>query len=194
MIQLINVCKSYGEVKVFENLNISFEYGSRTAIMGPSGCGKTTLFMILASLLKTDSGKITGLDGKKISAVFQEDRLCENLSLFANIKIVCKNNVRRGEILSAIESLHLGEFADKPIKKLSGGMKRRAAIIRALLADYDILLLDEPFNGLDDASKQFTADFILRMCKNRTLIMITHNKNDAELLGCSIFNFKSLIA
>ncbi len=184
MIKLEKVTKSFGEHNVLDNLYLSFDKGSRTAIMGPSGSGKTTLFMILAGIISPDSGKICGTEGLRFSAVFQDDRLCENLSLYANIKLVTPKNVSKSDILSAIRELGLDGYENKPVSTLSGGMKRRASVIRAILAEFDVIVLDEPFNGLDTDTRAATAKYILDRLDNRTLIMITHNPEDVKLLGC----------
>ncbi len=184
MIKLEKVTKSFGEHNVLDNLTLSFDTGSRTAIMGPSGCGKTTLFMLVAGLISPDFGKIVRSEDMRFSAVFQDDRLCENLSLYANIKLVVSKSVGKAEILNDIEKLGLEDFENKPVSVLSGGMKRRASIIRAMLADFDTLILDEPFNGLDEKTRKEAADYILDKLDNRTLILITHNPDDVKLLGC----------
>lgn len=192
MIEFKNIKKLYGGKLVFDSLNLSLTPGSRTAIMGPSGCGKTTALMMLASLEVPDGGEIVGLENKRVSMVFQDDRLCENLSLYANIKIVCSAEKRRSDIVEAAQALGLGESLNKAASKLSGGMKRRAAIIRAMLADFDVLLLDEPFNGLDADAKRQTAEFINTNLNGRTVVLVTHNPDDAELLGCEKLLFDEI--
>ena len=192
MIKFENVSKMYGGKLIFDSLNLTLEPGSRTAIMGPSGCGKTTALMILAGLETQDGGDITGVENKRVSMVFQDDRLCENLSLYANVKIVCSQNKRKSEIADAASELGLGDSINKAASKLSGGMRRRAAILRAMLADFDILLLDEPFNGLDPDAKRQTAQFIVSRLDNRTVLLVTHNPDDAELLGCERIMFEEI--
>ncbi len=192
MIKLENISKLYGGKPVFDSLNLTLEPGSRTAIMGPSGCGKTTALMMLASLESPDGGEITGLENKRVSMVFQDDRLCENLSLYANVKIVCSRDKKKSEIAEAAALLGLGDSINKAASKLSGGMRRRAAILRAMLADFDILLLDEPFNGLDADAKRQTAEFINTRLNGRTLLLVTHNPEDAELLGCEKHLFEEI--
>ena len=192
MIEFKNIKKLYGGKPVFDSMNLSLAPGSRTAVMGPSGCGKTTALMMLASLEVPDGGEITGLENKRISMVFQDDRLCENLSLYANIKIACSAEKRRSDIADASQALGLGESLNKAASKLSGGMKRRAAIIRAMLADFDVLLLDEPFNGLDAEAKRMTAEFINKNLNGRTVVLVTHNPDDAELLECEKILFEEI--
>ncbi|MBQ7821322.1 MAG: ABC transporter ATP-binding protein [Clostridia bacterium] len=184
MIILRSICKSFDGHDVLNNFNISFDDGSRSALMGPSGCGKTTLFKIISGLEKPDSGTLSGTESMRFSAVFQDDRLCENMSLYANMKLVCPKSTKKSEILNGIQELGLGGFENKPVSTLSGGMKRRASVLRAMLAEFDTLILDEPFNGLDRESKAVTSKYILDRLNSRTLIIITHNPEDAELLEC----------
>ena len=111
---------------------------------GSSGKGKTTLLRILIGLEKADNGKITGMEGKDISVVFQEDRLCENLNVLSNIRLVQeKKKEGKQEFLKKVqkglEEVGLLECSHQPVKELSGGMKRRVAILRALYAKWDIL-------------------------------------------------------
>ena len=192
MIKLENVSKLYGGKPVFDSLNLTLAHGDRVAIMGPSGCGKTTALMMLAGLEVQDGGNISGLDNKRVSMVFQDDRLCENLSLYANVKIVCPPDRKRADITSAADALGLGDSINKAASKLSGGMRRRAAILRAMLAEFDLLLLDEPFNGLDAEAKRQTAKFILDKLDGRAVLLVTHNPEDAELLGCKKLLFDEI--
>jgi NitT/TauT family transport system ATP-binding protein len=147
--------------------------------MAPSGMGKTTLLRIMMGLEKPDSGKISGMDGLKISAVFQEDRLCEYLNPIANIGLV-NSKLTKDEILSALESFGLIECAYRRTSKLSGGMKRRVAILRALLAEYDIMFMDEPFKGLDTGTKDVVISEILSRTKGKTIIFVTHDIEEKE--------------
>ena len=133
--------------------------------MAPSGKGKTTLLNILLGLEPYDKGRIRGLEGRKKSAVFQEDRLCENLSSRANIRMIrerkisgCREFSKKME--EGLEALELKEWGNQPVRELSGGMKRRTAILRALLADWEILFMDEPFKGLDIETKKKVMEYV----------------------------------
>ncbi len=179
-IVLSGVSKAYGENLVLNKLSATFEYGKVNAIMSASGVGKTTLLRVMCGLEKMDSGEISGLDVKKIAVVFQEDRLCENLNALANIKFV--TNKSEPQILSALAKIGLSEFEYFPVNKLSGGMKRRVAILRALLSEYDILFLDEPFKGLDVDTKLSVMEYTKEMIKGKTVILITHDEEEAEFL------------
>lgn len=176
------ISKSYGQEQVLKDFSCDFPEGKLTCIMGRSGGGKTTLIKLLMGLEKPTEGSIEGLLGKKLSAVFQEDRLCENLSAAANIRLVCRNHVSDEELKSAFQRVCLNEVWRKPVRELSGGMRRRVAILRALFAEYDFLILDEPLKGLDEETKQKTAVYILEKTQGKTVLVVTHDEEEAKLL------------
>ena len=188
MIRLESICKSYGDNKVLEDINLAFAPGL-TCLMGPSGIGKTTLANIIAGLLPADSGEISGLDGKKISMVFQEDRLLEWETAITNLLFVMKkgtgkDNRNRARLL--LTQAGLAGSLEKKAAELSGGMKRRVCLCRALVAEYDVLILDEPFKGLDSGIKPSVMAMVLEYaCANpdKTVICITHDPLEAEYLG-----------
>ncbi len=194
MIVLENICKKYGDLVVLNNFNIAFKKNEISCIMGQSGIGKTTLLRLIMGLEKQDSGSIKGVENAKFSAVFQEDRLCENLDVYANLMLahLYKNDgaaLLKTKLDEGLEQLGLGGIGGKKVLELSGGMKRRIAILRALFANYDVLLLDEPFKGLDDDTKQKTIEYLQREVKNKTVIYITHDKSEFEhLTPHEIFN------
>ncbi len=176
------LCKSYGSEKVLTDFTCTFPEGKLTCIMGRSGGGKTTLIRILLGLEKADKGRVEGLSGKKIRAVFQEDRLCENLSAAANIRLVCKTHLSDEELKAAFQRVCLEEVVGKPVRELSGGMKRRVAILRALFSEYDCLILDEPLKGLDEETKRQTVSYLLEQTKGKTVLAVTHEEEDTVLL------------
>lgn len=176
-----NVSKSYGEQVVLKKLTVRFPEEKISCIMGPSGCGKTTLMRILLGLERADEGRVEGVPYGKISAVFQEDRLCENVSAIRNLKLVSEKD--EAELRREMEALRLGEAFGKSVRELSGGMKRRVAILRALLAPCGCIMMDEPLKGLDEETKIVTAGYIRKNAKEKTLIVITHDRQDLELLG-----------
>ena len=193
MIEMIGLCKSYEEQSVYNHLNLSIKEAQVTSILGPSGCGKTTLLRILAGLEPYDSGEIIGLENKRIAYMFQEDRLMPWLNVWQNIAYVLKTKYNKQQIEEKIEHLlrilQLESYRDYPINKLSGGMRRRVALGRAFIYESEILLLDEPFKGLDEALKETLYEAILNEVKmaKRTVICVTHDVKEATSLGDCIY-------
>lgn len=185
MIKLLNIQKSFDGKEVIKDLTIEIENGEKVCIMGGSGAGKTTLLDIILALAKPDSGIVTGLD-KNISAVFQEDRLCEGFSAVGNIVAVTGKSVPREDIKNLLIELGLSGSEEKNVTELSGGMRRRVAIARALLVKSDIIVMDEPFKGLDDETKKKVINTVLEYIKGKTLIVATHDREDIELLGARL--------
>ncbi|MGN0026000.1 MAG: ATP-binding cassette domain-containing protein [Clostridium sp.] len=172
-----NLKKRYNDKVVLNNFNYTFKDKTISFIMGASGVGKTTLIKILMGLVQADDGKVIGINNKKISVVFQEDSLCENLSVLLNIKLVCEN-ISNLEIQNSLDLLDLKDCMHKRVRELSGGMKRRIAIIRALLYDFDLLIMDEPFKGLDKETKIKVMDFVISKLENKSAIIITHDMDE----------------
>lgn len=179
MISVENLMKSFDGKKVIDNLNVVLKEGRTTTIMGTSGCGKTTFAMILLGLLIPDSGTIKGLEGKRISAVFQEDRLVEHLSAIDNIKMVLGSDPDIEEVRRQLATVELeGALTTKPISQLSGGQKRRVAIVRAMMAKSDFICLDEPFKGLDADTKQRVMEYVKKNISGKTALLITHDMDE----------------
>lgn len=178
---LDKVTKCYADLRVLDG--ISLEISENTAIMGASGKGKTTLLRIIAGLESADSGNVLFSQKQKISMVFQEDRLFEDFGAVENITAVIGRE-RRTEATEVLSELLIdpSELA-KPVRDYSGGMKRRVAIARALLADHNILLLDEPFKGLDEETRDKTAQVIRRYSEEKLVLLVTHDPREADLLG-----------
>ena len=189
-IRIEHLNKSYHDRPVLQDLSLSIPIGQITAVMAPSGVGKTTLLRILMGLETADSGKIEGLDGLRLSAVFQEDRLCANLSPVSNIRLVTGASLSRQEILSALEQTGLSDCAGQPARELSGGQRRRVALLRALLAPWDLLLLDEPFKGLDTETRKQIMDYVLlhfHKKPGRTALLVTHDESEASYMAGNVF-------
>lgn len=187
MIRLENINKSFGSKAVLCGFSANFEQGKRYCIMGTSGGGKTTLLNIILGLQKADSGSITGLP-ENISAVFQEDRLCEPYSAVANVQAVTGRSVPEEEIISLLNDLGLGGSERMPVCKLSGGMRRRVALARALLAKSELIILDEAFKGLDDATRERVISVLCEYSAGKTLILATHDLRDAQSLSAKVLN------
>lgn len=182
MLKAENITKRFGELTVLDGFSYEFADGSFTVIMGASGCGKSTLLSVLMGTLAPDSGTVTW-DSGKLSAVFQEDRLCENLSVLSNLRLVLGKSKDRPSLIKELEAVGIAESANKPARELSGGMKRRLALVRALLADHDLLFLDEPFKGLDEDTKQAVMAYTKEKTSGKTVILVTHDKTEAEYFG-----------
>lgn len=192
-ISLHRVCKSFDGRILFDNLDLTLNAGQITCIMGKSGCGKTTLMRMLMGLEPPDSGSITGIKNIRFSAVFQEDRLCPSLSASANAAISLPDCFTRSHSDEILNSLGLGGDLFKPVSDMSGGMRRRVALARALAADYDLLLLDEPFTGLDLAARNRCIQSILKYAPNKTLLIVTHDPDIPSLLDGNILDLESIL-
>lgn len=174
------VCRSYGTEKVLQDFTDTFPAGQVTGIMAPSGAGKTTLLRIAAGLEKPDSGTVAGTD-RRLAAVFQENRLCEYLTAEANIRLV-RPELSDETVRKAMADFGLNDCAGKNVSAFSGGMKRRTAILRALLSDWDILLLDEPFTGLDERTGAAVIAGTRSYCRGRTVIFVTHDPEESAAM------------
>lgn len=177
-----DITKAYGEKSVLSSLNLYFKEKEITCIMAPSGFGKTTLLNCMMGLEMPDTGEIKGMPGR-FSAVFQEDRLCEQFSALTNIQMVCGNHVTKDLIGRHLEEAGLFESSSLIVSKMSGGMKRRIAIVRAIIAEGELVILDEPFKGMDTDTRIRMINYIKRHQNKRSILIVTHNAQDAELLG-----------
>ena len=177
-----HLCKSFDGKMVLDHVSLTLESGGTACLMAPSGRGKTTLLRCIAGLEAPDSGQITDLS-ERIAYVFQEDRLCDGFSAVDNIRLVTGKALGEGEIRRHLEELGLAGSLDQPVRELSGGMRRRVVISRAVCFGADLLLLDEPFKGLDDEARQQTADYILRHRGAAAILCVTHDREDAAALG-----------
>lgn len=179
-LKFCGVCKAYGEKQVFRDFDLTVGAGETVVLMGRSGCGKTTLLHLSAGLRRPDAGTITGVP-ERIAMVFQEDRLCGEFSPVWNIRLAA--NRPEDEIRAHLAELGLAVEADSPVETLSGGMKRRVTVARAVLCGGDLLLLDEAFRGLDGETLRETVAYVRRHCAGKTILCATHNETVAALLG-----------
>lgn len=188
-IQMKNVHKSFEDNVIFEDLNLLINHNDKLALMGPSGRGKTTLLSLICGTLEPCQGAITGQGNQKISKVFQEDRLLPYKSGLSNILFPIK--WPKSRIQTAIDLLTevgLGQDIHKKAALYSGGMKRRLALCRALLTDFDLMILDEPFKGLDTALKPQIMKLVKDHIEDKTLIIVTHDIVEAEFFEASVVN------
>ena len=187
MIDVIGVSKSYAGQKILDDINVRFEDGRIYCLMGKSGIGKTTFLRMIMGLEKPDSGSI--MVDSDITAMFQEDRLIMDRTPVDNVYFVTKGHGKYSDrklIAKALSEILPKYCLDKPVSQLSGGMKRRTALARAMLSDRNIVVLDEPFTGLDGEARRDAIQFILDYQSDRTVILVTHDKRDADMLNAGI--------
>jgi NitT/TauT family transport system ATP-binding protein len=186
-----DITKYYNNVPVLKGCTLELKEEKITCIMGPSGSGKTTLLRILMGLTQADSGLIEGLNNKRITAVFQEDRLCGYLDSITNIKLVCRKELGIERIQVELKAVGLADIQNKKVSHLSGGMKRRVAIVRAMLADSDIIVMDEPFKGLDEQLKCQVIEYVKQKSMGKTVVIVTHDKKEVEQLEAELVYLNS---
>lgn len=192
---LEDVTVSFNEKKVLDHMDARLDAGGIYCIMGQSGCGKTTLLRVCAGLQKPTEGRayymsdsVPGKNAgkKKIGMAFQEDRLCMQLSALNNVLLAADHKYSTETIISLCGEIFPKEALQQPAGQLSGGMKRRIAVARAVLSDADCLLLDEPFAGLDEANHECLLRWILKNRNGRVLIVTTHEEADAARMGAVV--------
>lgn len=186
-IVLSGISKSFDGKMVLHDVTAEIAAGETVCIRGRSGIGKTTLLRIIAGLIEPDSGTVSGIPGK-IAFVFQEDRLSEEFSAVSNIRLVTGRSMSSEQIKKNLAELELLDSALFPVKDLSGGMKRRVALARAVCADPELLILDEPFKGLDPELKLKVIEYIKRHSAGKTVICVTHDHSETELMGGRVIN------
>ena len=188
LLEVKNISKSFDDTVVLNDFSYKFGRGVHV-LSEPSGAGKTTLLRILCGLEVADSGTVLkSLDAKTVM-MFQEDRLLENLSVMANIMLAIQLHSKeqkqsaRERIKEALCEVGLEGTENKSVSELSGGQKRRVALLRTLFADADILLFDEPLKGLDEALKQQVIASVKPFIESKVVIWVTHTPEEVKLLG-----------
>lgn len=169
-----HLCKRYGENAVLDDISFTARVGV-TRLLGPSGIGKTTLLRVLLGLETPDSGTVNG-DKFRWTAVFQKNRLLEGLDAEGNLRFVLGANYNAAAAQALLEELGLGDVRKKKVRDYSGGMQRRLALARALLAPSDALALDEPFTGLDLENRETALRAILRAAETKIVLLSTHEE------------------
>lgn len=183
---LSHVQAGYPEKTIFPDLSLSLPDQGIFALTGPSGSGKTTLLRLLAGLLKPQSGEITGIAGKKVAFMFQEDRLLPWATAEKNVALVSDTETAR-------RWLSLMEMEDGSLypHQMSGGMQRRVALARALAFGGDLLFLDEPFKGLDEALKTRIIPHVRTAAP--FILLSIHDLEEAAAMGATLLELEKLL-
>lgn len=190
LLEIKNLSYAYhtlqGETLVLDHINFSIRPGEFVAIVGPSGCGKSTLLSLICNLLQPDEGEILLQKNKKTGYMLQKDHLLEWRTTMKNIAIGPEINHQSsqnltGKIDSLLHKYQLDGFRNAKPGQLSGGMRQRAALIRTLMLEPDLLLLDEPFSALDYQTRLSVSDDVWNILKteNKTALLITHDISEA---------------
>lgn len=177
-IEIKNLSKVFGEKEVLNNLNLTVKDGERIALMGKSGSGKTTLINCILGL-EDYTGEIIFSETPVPKTVLQDNVLFENFTVFENIKAV--GDFSKEEVLSHLKLLGLSDEIDTYVRDLSGGMKRRVAIIRAVIYPGNLFIMDEGVREVDEYSKELIYNYINENVKD-TMVFATHNMEDVEKL------------
>lgn len=181
MISIRNISIQFDKQYIIKDFSLDIQPAERVCLFAPSGRGKTTLLRALCGLQELDSGSIHGLENKRIAVLFQENRLLPQLSAEDNLKLVLPAE-RRHEVPYWLDLLCLSDAAHKTPLQLSGGMNRRLAIARTLAYGGDLYLLDEPFQGLDEATLKHCLQVVNAATQGKQLLLITHRQEEAEAL------------
>ncbi len=180
-IALRQVTFSYEGKEVLRDFTMEFPESGVVCLFGPSGCGKTTVLRLLAGLEQPDEGRLEGLENQRVSMVFQENRLLPWMSLLDNVAAVLTGPDAKKQAAGWLRLVGL-ENPDQLPAALSGGMKRRVAIARALAAPGDLLLLDEPFTGIDEERRAEIAGHIRDRYAGKLVVLVTHDEAECALL------------
>ena len=180
MIEFKNVTFAYENEPVFENLSLEIPDSGITAVIAPSGVGKTTLLRLIAGLEKPQDGSVDAPAGMRVAYVFQEQRLLPWFSALENIKAACGADEEK--IIALLSKFGIdAELWQKRPGELSGGQRQRVCLARALLRDGDILLLDEPFTGLDEENRETVIKEIKKYAENKPVVLVSHIKEDINI-------------
>lgn len=185
MLTIRDLSFAYGEKQVIQGLSHTFPDKGVFALMGPSGCGKTTLLRLLSGLEKPQGGTMDL--PTDLAVAFQEPRLLPWLNCEENLKLVLLKNDNAPQIIDKwLQAFELKEVARQYPSELSGGMRQRLSLARALCVKSDLLLLDEPFSALDRELKERLAPILREAIRDKLTLMVTHDAADAALLGATV--------
>lgn len=184
MYELKRIDFSYGDKLVLKDFSLSLPQKGVVCLFGSSGLGKTTVLRLIAGLEKPKNGSLEGFENKRITFIFQEDRLLPWRTAKENVALALGNTTEAKEkALAVLSSLGLENDADRYPDEMSGGMCRRVAAARALAPESDIILADEPFTGLDEENRRVLAAALREKAKNELVVVVTHIEDEAALLN-----------
>ena len=191
MLKIDGLEKRFGEKVLFRSLSLTVD--GPAVLWAPSGWGKTTLLRILMGLDTPTAGRVRGVG--RAAAVFQEDRLCPQLTALQNVTLVLPGSEKQYKEQIEADFQQLGMDAAAlalPAARLSGGQKRRTALLRALWAPSDTLLLDEPFTGMDPDTLAAAAALLRTRCGTEPVLLATHDREAIRLLGWPVIELEAL--
>ena len=191
MLTIEHLTKQFGEKTLFRDLCLTVD--GPAVLWAPSGWGKTTLLRILMGLDMPTAGRVRGVG--RAAAVFQEDRLCPQLTALQNVTLVLPGSEKqyKEQIRANFQQLGMDAAAlALPAARLSGGQKRRTALLRALWAPSDTLLLDEPFTGMDPDTLAAAAALLRTRCGTEPVLLATHDREAIRLLGWPVIELEAL--
>lgn len=186
MLSLNHVSFAYDDTPVLQDVSLTVPDTGAVCLFGASGCGKTTLLRLLAGLEVPTAGQVYRPENLRVAMVFQENRLLPWLTVRQNVELVTAD---RDAVDAALAAVSLSDAAEDYPAALSGGMQRRVALARALAYGGDVLLLDEPFNGLDDTLKSHIAAAFREHFSHGAIVLVTHLKEEAALFDAAILSF-----
>jgi len=191
MLTIEHLTKQFGEKTLFRDLCLTVD--GPAVLWAPSGWGKTTLLRILMGLDTPTAGRVRGVG--RAAAVFQEDRLCPQLTALQNVTLVLPGSEKQYKEQIKVDFQQLGMDAAAlalPAARLSGGQKRRTALLRALWAPSETLLLDEPFTGMDPDTLAAAAALLRTRCGTEPVLLATHDREAIRLLGWPVIELEAL--
>ncbi len=192
-LKIEHLTKRFGEKLILNDLTLTFRDHGVYCLMAPSGSGKTTLFRILTGLEEKDRGEISGITPGSTGVHFQEDRLIPFLNPAENLALVCPKTTPYAVLEESLKEILPEDCLTQPCSELSGGMKRRVSLARSLWYPSNCILMDEPFTGLDETTKENVITYVLKMRKDRTLIVATHSEEEAAALYGEILHLPVVI-
>lgn len=187
---LDEVSFSFGEKAVLDAFSLALPWQGSVCLFGPSGCGKSTVLRLLAGLERPDTGRIIGMQGRRIAMLFQENRLLPWSSLVENVMLGMGKEARADQALAWLEAVGLEAEAWQRPDALSGGMRRRTALARALAMPSDVLLLDEPLKELDAQNQKRMQGLIHTQAQGKLMVLVTHDHREAEALCEHVWTFE----